>query len=140
MVKQVLSILLATSIVACPVLCGRGAACCGTVRASGVHACCEACRDVESNGGGERDSAPSHQDSGAPKQCNGCICGGAVVDDVSAQNLVVTNDHWIAIPTAFQLLSAASDLRPMPNPKGPLPDDDMNPGRAMRCIMSSYLC
>ena len=26
------------------------------------------------------------------------------------------------------------------NSRGPLPDDDLNTGRAMRCLMMSYLC
>jgi hypothetical protein len=139
MVKFLLSILLALGIVACPLLCGRGAVCCRAEHTHDAQACCAACRQAESTRGDDRDSMPQDHDSRSGK-CSGCICGGALVEDASSQDFVVNDLNWIAIPPVAPLRCEPSDLHTMFNPRGPLPDDDMNPGRAMRCLMMSYLC
>jgi hypothetical protein len=139
MFKHLLSILLVIGIVACPLLCGRGVGCCGAERACDVHACCAACHQAESDGGGDRNSAPSGHQSGS-EQCNGCICGGAVIEVSTSQYLVDAASIAIVSPTAVRLVDATSVLHQSLNRRASLPDDDMNPGRALRCQMSSYLC
>ena len=140
MINQLLSILLATSIVACPLLCRGGAACCDKVRSDSTNACCDECHRSEISHSANHDSVPRDHDSSTPCECDGCICGGAVVEDSALQQLVLEGSSWILLPVSNQLLAVASDLNQAAISGTPLPDDGINPGRALRCLMMSYLC
>jgi hypothetical protein len=62
------------------------------------------------------------------------------VESSSLQNLVADDCNWIAVPTSTTMAAAVSDLFGHSISRGPLPDDAMNPGRALRCLLMSYLC
>jgi hypothetical protein len=140
MINQLLSILLATSIVACPLLCRGGAACCDNKRSHDTHACCNECHKSECSHSADRQSVPRNHNSRTPVEYGGCICGGAVVEDSALQHLVLEGYSWIALPAVDQLVAVVSDLQQVTISRTPLPDDSMNPGRALRCLMMSYLC
>ncbi len=138
--NQLISILLATSIVACPLLCKGGAACCAKERSNGAPACCDACHKTNSDRSADRESVPSDPNSRTPRECGGCICGGAVVQDSALQQLVLDGCNWIALPAVHQSIAVAVVMPPAAVSWALLPDDGMNPGRAMRCLIMSYLC
>jgi hypothetical protein len=139
MYNQVLSILLATSIIACPVYCRTGESCCAAI-ADSTHRCCDGHHNGESSHSPNRDSSPADHGSGLPEKYCQCICGGAVVDDTSMQNV-----HWDA-PNLITLLAAEMSVAVAAKPQHEiaslalLSDNGANPGRALRCRMMSFLC
>ena len=140
MISNLLSNLLAISIVACPFLCKGGAACCDNERSHAAHACCDACHKADAAHSAHHDSVPCDHNSRSPNECGDCICEGAVAEDSALQHLVFENFNWIALPAADQVIAVVSDLQQDAVSWTPLPDDGMNPGRALRCLMMSYLC
>jgi hypothetical protein len=136
MYSRALNILLAVGIFACPLVCrGRGQ-CCGNEHTTLEHACCESCgtnpghHDRDRSDNGESDS----------DDCCQCICGGAVVE-VEHQQLHLDECAWIT-PSASAIHVVAAIVEPQLDfiCTPALPNDDMNPGRAMRCRLMSFLC
>jgi hypothetical protein len=52
----------------------------------------------------------------------------------------VDSGSWTALPHVDQILAVVADLQTNTGPGALMPDDGINPGRAMRCLMMSYLC
>ncbi len=135
MVQQFLNILLATSIFACPFFCKGGAVCCHGDKAAATHRCCEACHDSQPEQSDDQGSLPSPSSD----VTDGCICGGAVIETSAVQLLDLDVSVFVAlVETAGHndLVVQREHVRSTPF----LPDDDMNTGRAMRCLMMSFLC
>lgn len=63
-----------------------------------------------------------------------------MIEASGPQHLVLDVSSWISLPDVAQLVAVASDLQQVAISRAPLPDDGMNPGRARRCLMMSYLC
>jgi hypothetical protein len=83
---------------------------------------------------------PSNDDTNTPSTRNGCICAGAVLEDSVLQHFEFAGCMSFALPTTT-LDAVAADFSPRAvNSLTLLPDNDTNQGRAMRCLMSSYLC
>ena len=140
MFSQILSILLATSIVACPLLCNAGNVCCSKGSSASGQACCEGCHEADPSSSGNYDPAPVGDQSRTPDDYCHCICGGAVIEDNGLQDLKLHLSNWIIVPVAAQFV--AEVIRPQQGNVSwtLLPDDGMNPGRALRCRMMSFLC
>jgi hypothetical protein len=139
MINQVFSILLATSIVACPLFCKGGRSCCGTDYTDVAQSCCDRCHQVEAANSANQNSVPADRNSRAPENCGGCICGGAVVEGVSLPLQMEFSD-WIVVSVTEQFIAAVSKTQQEAVSWMPFSDDGMNPGRAMRNRMMSLLC
>jgi hypothetical protein len=63
-----------------------------------------------------------------------------VVEDSALQHLVLDGSSGILLAVPNQIVAVASDLNQDAISRTPLPDDGLNPGRALRCLMMSYLC
>src|SRR5688572_3795566 len=133
MLNRALNILLAVSIFACPLVCRGGGQCCRNELAMLEHVCCEECG-----------ANPAHHDRGdnhepASGDCCQCICGGAVVE-ITTLHLYLDVCEWTTASAAVAIQAEISepqhDFAGIPR----LPDDDMNPGRALRCRIMSFLC
>jgi hypothetical protein len=132
MFHRALNILLAVGIFTCPLVCRGGGRCCGNEHATLEHVCCEECganpAHPDRDRGDNRESEPS--------DCCQCICGGAVVE-ITMLQLDLDVCEWIT-PVPIQALDPT--IEPPFEFVGALPDDDMNPGRALRCRIMSFLC
>jgi hypothetical protein len=104
-----------------------------------AQSCCDKCDRPGSNQHGHEGSIPDGDDHGAPAPLGGCICAGAVVEVSTAQQLVVHDVLSVAHWVPPQTLDSGFD-RPDIVSSVLLPDDDMNVGRAKRCLMMSLLC
>jgi hypothetical protein len=136
MIRRFLSLLLVASITACPLICRGGLQCCASAPAAAAHGCCESCHKPKAS---DSKSAPRELPSKTPGGCEGCICGGAVIEDstlpqvdVGSLSLPLPESHVVAIAPDHSRSSIGFSVL--------LPDDGINQGRAMRCLMSSYLC
>lgn len=139
MMNQVFSILLATSIVACPLFCKVGRPCCGTDYTDVAQSCCDRCHQADAANSANQSSVPADRNSRAPENCGGCICCGAVIDGASLQLQMEFSD-WVVVLATEQFIAAVSKTQLEADSWMPLPDDGMNPGRAMRNRMMSLLC
>jgi hypothetical protein len=137
MVHHLLSILLASGIVACPLLCKGGSCCFNNAHSAAKRGCCSACCKSEDSQPADHKSIPNDR-SHAPAHYGGCICAGAVIEDAASQHVALTDCTWMVPPASQHAIS----FNTLPNARFSvlLPDDGRNQGRAMRCMMSSYLC
>jgi hypothetical protein len=136
MLARFLAIWLSAAVFACPFTCKAGLSCAAEKIAAPESPCCDHCDDEESSRPQNSDdpSRPCSEDS-----CQ-CICGGALfeqVEQVSLSFLVVPSialalfdDGWAAAirglnPDAFSVLPTLGS---------------MNPGRAVCCQFSVFLC
>ena len=138
--QQLVSALLATSILACPLFCKGGASCDVADGAPVVLSCCNECHKEETTHSPIHEPVPTDPNSEAPEKCCSCICGGAVVEDTLLQGLHLDASNWVALPAAEQFIAVIFEPQQGGNSWAPLPDDGMNPGRAIRCLMMSFLC
>jgi hypothetical protein len=133
MFNRALNILLALGIFTCPLVCRGGDRCCGNEHAALEHVCCEEC--------GANPADHDRGDKRGPGSNDGCqcICGGAVIE-ITTLHLYLDVCEWITPTIPIQVL--APTIEPQFDFVGtpPLPDDDMNPGRALRCRIMSFLC
>jgi hypothetical protein len=139
MLKQSLSILLAATIVTCPVVCRAGGACCADEQATHEKACCAACHDTDSSGPANHEQGRGDQQSPAPNDRCQCICGGAVFQ-LTTPDLNLGAGEWVSTLVAEQFQAAISVPQLDSVNGSPSPDDAMNLGRAMRCRIMSLLC
>ena len=135
---RLLSVYLAATILACPLLCQPGQCSAADDGADSGRRCC-CCHGSGSQSPEEQPTAPERRSSDSGGCCQ-CICGGAVVGDAGAVIAEVDTSWWspvaILIPVRISPQSAQFDwLR-----AAPWPDDDMNVGRALRCRYGTLLC
>ncbi len=136
MINQALSILLALHIVACPFICQGGGEYCAEPEAAAEEHCCHAC--CAKGSAAEHKPAPPAPSEGECR-CK-CMCTGAVVEQNSAHELDLDLTCWEFLPAKQCLASGSFAGCPARNCRALLPDDGENQGRAMRCLMMSYLC
>ena len=128
------------SVIACPLVCHADQ---GSARAgfAGGASCCDRCRaDRVANPAAEQ-SLPRHDpspDSGKPCQC---LCGGAIVE-IADTPTVIIDTSWSqpCIVVAPLLLAHTHETSFRQFSAVPWPDIGMNPGRALRCLFSTFLC
>jgi len=136
--KQSVSVLLATSVFACPLICYSGHA---VARAGGkpvASCCCHSAANAPPAGDHSRGNPSRSQ--GPKCGCQG-ICGGAVVENDTAHNL--TLDTTWSLPVAViapLLLARLEETRFNRFCATPWPDDGMNRGRALCCLYCTFLC
>jgi hypothetical protein len=140
MIREICSIVLALNIVACPLICKGSSGCCNGDHSNVASGCCDACHGPENREARTHEPVPRDDNSRGPADCSGCICGGAVIEDSALQHLVLESYLWIAPAADTQLVDVISDGPRDWDSGRPLPDDGTNPGRAMRCLMMSFLC
>jgi hypothetical protein len=135
MLNRTLNILVAACIFACPLVCRDGGQCCGIEHAAQKHACCEGCGANPAHNDRDRGDNREH----GSDDCYECICGGAVVE-ITTLHLYLDVCEWITPSAAVEIPVDISE--PQHDFAGTLllPDDDMNPGRALRCRIMSFLC
>jgi hypothetical protein len=139
MLKQSLSILLAATIVTCPVVCRAGGACCADEQATHEKACCDACRHADRSSSAHHEREGGDEQSPAPNDRCQCICGGAVFQ-LATPDLNLDAGAWISTAVAAQFQAAISEPQLDAVNGSPSPDEAMNLGRAMRCRIMSFLC
>ena len=131
MFRQTLSILLATALSGCPLICSARSTGDGVARGGGQ--CCGGC------------DAPTDEDSGPAPDSNGdsgeaceCLCRGAIVDDAQQVDLDTSCSFPLAdvAPRALGACLIQSEYRIT----GPWPDGGINVGRALCCLYSTLLC
>lgn len=135
MFNRILSILLASTIATCPLLCKWKVA-----RGADAGSCCCCC---QAHGGQERGSdhrSPSDQPSRSPAKPCQCICGGAVIQPVSLPHFGPEISWPIAIPPLHSAALFADASRCNSFMAPPPPGGSMNPGRALRCLFATFLC
>jgi hypothetical protein len=134
MLSRLLSLTLIAALLECPFICGlapvvraqeQGAARCG---------CCHHEESIPADQG----SVPAAPSQGGNAVCQ-CICNGAVIEHAAQLPLGIAIDCWtpVAVTTSF-VASSSGQLSLLQAAN--LPDDGTNPGRAMRCLFSTYLC
>jgi hypothetical protein len=139
MCSRILSVVLATIIVGCPALCGS--ACAQPTTSKKVRARCACCCHTQSRHTPSRHDSPSEK---APQHncdhsCQ-CICGGAIVD-LASQFSAGDDLGWTTpLPTADVHLPSALARLVAVSPDSLQPDDGANPGRTLRCLLSTFLC
>ena len=134
--RRPLAILLIATIFACPLICAAGNGGGGTASAS----CCGCChRAGGANSSGEQScpAKPTVPDSGHACQC---ICGGAVVEDAGTQDVSLDTGWSLPVAVAIPLVTHIQEAELRPFCSAPWPDVGMNPGRALRCLLCTYLC
>jgi hypothetical protein len=135
MLKRLLSLTLIAALLECPFICGLAP----VVRAQeqGAARCCGCCHHEESIPA-DQGSAPADPSQGGNAVCQ-CICNGAVIEHAAVLYLGIALDCWtpVAAPTSF-VPSSSGQIRLLQAVSQP--DDGTNPGRAMRCLFSTYLC
>ena len=108
MLKQSLSILLAATIVTCPVVCRAGGACCANEQATHEKACCDACRHADRSSSAHHEREGGDQQSPAPNDACQCICGGAVFQ-LATLDLNLDAGEWVSTSVAEQFQAAISE-------------------------------
>jgi hypothetical protein len=132
-----LPVVLVLSILACPLICRGGLCECDGERAPAVHSCCDGCHRAGESTLPDEPSDPRDDNA----LCGGCICNGAVIENSSLHLLFVDGCcEWSASSPYAVVAEIVTNLHRIATWKSHLPDDDMNPGRALRCRMMSYLC
>lgn len=128
MLSRLLSLLLATTVFACPFLCRAGEA--DAPSEEKVDAC-SCCHHEEPTG----DDSGESSDTGCQ-----CVCAGAVVEhaasnyfDFNLQDSVMqfVVDVYASSQKSAETISERAELEPL---------DGMNCGRAMRCLYETFLC
>jgi hypothetical protein len=127
MLNPLISLVLATALLACPYLCG-GSLVSADVGAQSAPSCC--CHSQQL----PRDSAPAEEGPRDSTSCCQCVCGGAVLEH--APLVQVDMSVWSAAAVELQpSVALALASRPLLEPDG-----GMNPGRAKRCLFMTLLC
>jgi hypothetical protein len=139
MMRATLSIYLAATIFACPLLCNWGVYSAASQGAEAVRCpCCAHAAEMPSSS----HENPSSQDGPSPRSGGSCqcICGGAVVDEAESNVAELDTSCWL--PVAIMLPSVI-DFSQSPFDRfcaAPWPDDGVNVGRALCCLYSTLLC
>lgn len=129
-------LVLAATIVVCPLLCWSRAPGC-SAQAVAKSCCCGDCGRNASAPANSCDPRPEPGDEPA-KSCQ-CVCGGAIVEEQSAATDASAPSQDLLTPT---VLSASAALEPLPRwlAHPPLSDGGENLGRSLRCLHQSLLC
>jgi hypothetical protein len=135
--NRVLSLYLAATIFFCPLNCRFKQ--CKADAAEGTAPICSCCHGGHSQGTTPKTpSAPQPRPSDSGGSCQ-CICGGAVVDHVSANVANLDTSWWlpVAIISSCEFHSNETFDRFR---RAPWPDDGTNTGRSLCCLYSMLLC
>jgi hypothetical protein len=135
MLRPIVVLLIVLGIVACPLICRVGWLC-GNDRATTTQVCCNRCHSDSA----ESDTQPNAPGTPAPEGGCQCICGGAVVSDDSQPDLRIGVTDWIILPDAHTNSDQLLDSPEAGVYRVPFPQGGDNPGRALRCLMLSFLC
>jgi hypothetical protein len=135
--RRALAILLSAAVFSCPLFCTLGR--CGEDAGDQGQRC--SCCDHEGSSAvpedGSRPMKPANHEAGGACQC---ICGGAVVEDASLDGVQLDVRLDLPVATILPAIIAAQIAEPVPSREVHLPDDGMNPGRALCCLYSTFLC
>jgi hypothetical protein len=135
MLNRVLSILLVTTILACPFCCKSG--CCSErAQTRGTYACQHDCCHHE--GPSDRAIPPTNSNSNS-KNCQ-CICFGAVVDHAPAPQTTIDTSFARPLPLLDAMTAAARVSCSAQALISPWPDIGANQGRAFCYLYSILLC
>jgi hypothetical protein len=137
MPNQLLSIVLASNILACPYLCGGGDLGCIARHDAGPRDCCH---DGPAAPGDTDHSGPREQHQHPAGTCCQCICAGAVVNDSGSHDLHLCLSHWSSLLSVEPFLAAGLPGQLTDEFVNPPYNDGMNPGRALRHRLMSLLC
>src|SRR5262245_48672842 len=80
MYSRALSIVLAASIVTCPLVCGAHGSCCETNSDASVHSCCAHHQAANPADTAHHDRGHSNRGPHGSDGCGPCVCKGAVVE------------------------------------------------------------
>ena len=136
MFKTLLSIALATTIFACPLLCRTSASV--RVTAASPGGCCSCCHSHQEQSPADN-APPSNQDKGSSGCCQ-CICGGALLDVDGSHVAGVDVTFWAPVAIVEPLAAQAIAARLNASGGALQRSDGMNPGRALRCLFMTFLC
>src|SRR5262245_31824889 len=105
MVRRLLSLVLAATIVSCPYRCMLTSA---TAKATGQkhHSCCDCCHENEQSGPAQKSDTPNNCPTKSGKTCQ-CICGGAVSDAGSPPDIGLDTSVWTDLPAEFRVAPSA---------------------------------
>jgi hypothetical protein len=140
MLSRVISVYLATALVACPYFCKQGSASPETERVE-AHNCC-GCAHAHhtSPANAEFPEVPDQPREHSGSSCQ-CICGGAVEEDAPAIDFGF-DAGWtvpaLLVPAYVAQTEGESLHRSLTAP--PPDEGGMSPGRALRCRLMSFLC
>ena len=135
MVRGALSILLATTILACPFVCRAG----GASEADGAasaRATCFHCHHAAEPDDGH--SSPSSPDRHNGPECQ-CVCSGAVVKHTVPFDARPDVIYPASLPVVAQLVAPLLNGQLAGHFEAPPPTGSANPGRTLCCLYSSYL-
>ena len=134
MFRKVLSLLLAANIFTCPFYCGAKLDASDMAAIEKSASCCPECAKHSP------DEVPGDQrDDGCPSVCQ-CICGGAVVDDMTPCDGNPDWDCWHPAANFNIRPSIARFVGGLSSFAAIQPEDGMNKGRAMRYLFMSLTC
>jgi hypothetical protein len=136
MIRRLLSIALAATVLSCPLFCRMGAACCAT--GATAKAGCDRCHEHDADAPADQSRRPDSQDK-SQGNCQ-CICGGAVIEFDASHVIALDVISWIALPIDERPVTAPASTGQGQAAGIHRLGDDMNPGRALRCLFMSYLC
>jgi hypothetical protein len=138
MVRRLLSLVLAATIVACPFCCMVGSA---TAKAAGEkhRPCCECCHDDRPPAPEQKSDEPGDCPTKSGTACQ-CICGGAVSDAGIPPDVGVDRSVWADLPADGLAALSVAEANLCITTAQLQPDDGHNLGRIMRCLFSTYLC
>jgi hypothetical protein len=136
MIHATLSILLATSIAACPLLCKLGSACCAAQSGAVQQTCCRGCHSETK----DDSQAPRSPSDHSPEKCRQCVCGGALLEKSSLADIQLES-HWsLPAPILYATVASAGQSRFELYSTPLRPEDGNNPGRVLRQLYMTFLC
>jgi hypothetical protein len=139
MFHRLLCILQVWTIVACPLVCTIGH---GTTRAAdeASASCCACCKTSGEPVSSDEPACPPHDSSTGSGTCCHCVCGGALVADVTLCD-TLSDSNW-SLAASLEGVDGASlhAFRLSPFCAASWPNIGMNPGRALCCLFNTYLC
>lgn len=140
MLSRAISVLLATTIVACPCFCKWGGARPSSDRAE-VHSCCCCSHSPPpSHSAGEHPTVPDPAGKHSGECCQ-CICGGAVVEDAPALDIGFDASWAVPPPSVVSnFVQTQGELFRHIAAEPPPDVGGMNPGRVLCCRYMSFLC
>ena len=136
MLRGILSILLSTTILACPFVCRVGVDAGANGAASTRPACCHCHHATESSDG---DSTPSDSERHNCPECQ-CVCGGAVIKHAVLVDARPDVKYPATLPIVAQLDAPSLNGQLVGRSEAPPPTGSANPGRMLCCLYNAYLC
>ncbi len=134
MLNRSISILVATALLACPLICGAGSLV--VADAEMQPARCSCCHQSEVPTKSQQQNERPNDSEG----CCQCVCGGAVFEHVPQQHVELDFGVWTTpatakLPLTLTLAHQNDAARALLKP-----DDGMNPGRRRCCLFMTFLC